>query len=46
METAKNKMADWQSKKLNPVTLLTGIKGKYTVDIEVEKFIIDSLEGG
>lgn len=46
LETAKSKMADWQSKKFNPVTLLTGIKGKHTVSAEVEKYITDSLKGG
>jgi len=46
LERAQSMVADWQSKKMNPATLLTGIKGKHTIDAEVETFIFNSLEGG
>ena len=46
LERAKSMVVGWQENKMNPVTLLTGIKGKHTIEAEVEQFIVDSLEGG
>ena len=46
LERAKSMVTGWQENKMNPATLLTGIKSKHTIDADVEKYITESLEGG